>query len=210
MVCLPKTAWPPTLLYVNGPTVSIQPKLDDAKYRNIAADAEVTVSAGENAAALTDELLTVYRRFDFVKEFSTTEKTTITLKFSEPREVTGLMVFNSRYFENTFFKVNLVEIDFTDEAKDYSGTAYISDLAFDWDTYCPVGTAIRPGGSAIPVFNPIKVSEIRITLDPKTSRVFEEGQTDGELDRLVLADDEGYIIDGVEKLAVSEIVVLGK
>ena len=60
------------------------------------------------------------------------------------------------------------------------------------------------------MFNPIKVSEIRITLDPKTSRVFEEGQTDGELDRLVLADDEGYIIDGVEKLAVSEIVVLGK
>ena len=198
------------VLYVNGPTVSIQPKLDDAKYRNIAADAEVTVSSGENAAALTDELLTVYRRFDFVKEFSTTEKTTITLKFSEPREVTGLMVFNSRYFENTFFKVNLVEIDFTDETKDYSGTAYISDLAFDWDTYCPVGTAIRPGGSAIAVFNPIKVSEIRITLDPKTSRVFEEGQTDGDLDRLVLADDEGYIIDGVETLAVSEIVVLGK
>ena len=44
----------------------------------------------------------------------------------------------------------------------------------------------------------------------QTSRVFEEGQTTGELDRLVLADDEGYVIDGVETLSIAEIVVLGK
>lgn len=199
------------VLYVNGPTTGIQPKLDDCLYKNIVSDAEVSVSAGENAEALTDGLLTIYRRFEYIREYRTQQAATITLKFSQPREVTGLMIYNSRYFENTFFKINLIEFDFTDEEKDYSGTAYITDLAFDWDTYCPVGTyAMRPGGSAIAVFNPILVSEIRISVDPKTSRVFEEGQTAGESDRLVLADDEGYVIDGVETLAISEIVVLGK
>lgn len=196
------------VLYVNGPTVTLQPKID-GEYADIAADAEVSVSAGENAAALTDGLFSVYSRFSYIKEYTTTEKTTITLRFAEPREVTGIMICNSRYFENAFFNIARIEFDFTDG--DFTGTGCIDDLAFDWDTYCPVGTqAMRPGGSAIAVFNPIMVSEIRITVDPKTSRMFEEGQTAGELDRLVLADDEGYVIDGVETLAIGEIVVLGK
>ena len=196
------------VLYVNGPTVTLQPKID-GEYANIAADAQVSVSAGENTAALTDGLFSVYSRFTYIKEYTTAEKTTITLKFAEPREVTGLMICNSRYFENAFFNIARVEFDFTDG--DFTGTGYIDNLAFDWDTYCPVGTqAMRPGGSAVAVFNPIKVSEIRITVDPATSRMFEEGQTAGELDRLVLADDEGYVIEGVETLAIGEIVVLGK
>lgn len=199
------------VLYVNGPTVGLQPKLDDTEYKNIASEAEVSVSAGENTGALTDGLFTVYRFIDYVKEYQTQERAVITLKFAEPREVTGIMFYNSRYFENTFFNIARIEFDFTDTEQNYSGTAYIENLAFDWDRYCPPGTeSMRSGGSAVAAFSPLMVSEIRITVDPKTSRVFEEGQTTGELDRLVLADDEGYVIDGVETLSIAEIVVLGK
>ena len=199
------------VLYVNGPTVGLQPKLDDTEYKNIAGEAEVSVSAGENTGALTDGLFTVYRFIDYVKEYQTQERAVITLKFAEPREVTGIMFYNSRYFENTFFNIARIEFDFTDTEQNYSGTAYIENLAFDWDRYCPPGTeSMRSGGSAVAAFSPLMVSEIRITVDPKTSRVFEEGQTTGELDRLVLADDEGYVIDGVETLSIAEIVVLGK
>ena len=187
------------MLYVNGPTVGLQPKLDDTEYKNIAGEAEVSVSAGENTGALTDGLFTVYRFIDYVKEYQTQERAVITLKFAEPREVTGIMFYNSRYFENTFFNIARIEFDFTDTEQNYSGTAYIENLAFDWDRYCPPGTeSMRSGGSAVAAFSPLMVSEIRITVDPKTSRVFEEGQTTGELDRLVLADDEGYVIDGYE------------
>ena len=59
--------------------------------------------------------------------------------------------------------------------------------------------AMRPGGSAVAVFNPLLVKEIRITVALPKNRP----------DDIAIIDEEtGYIIDQ-KSVAISEIVVLG-
>lgn len=198
------------MLYANGPTWSLQP-LPEAvsEYKNIASEAKV--SAGRDVtelSALTDGLLSLYSYIDYVKETQVRGKSTITFKFDDYREVKGLMIYNSKNFENTFYNVESVELDFYDKEQDVTGTAYIDDLAFDWEFYKGVGHMMRPGGSSVAVFSPLMVKEIRFTFNTKTSRVYTD--EDGEENyTLCVRDDDGNVINP-EWIGISEIVVLGK
>lgn len=199
------------VLYVSGPTWSLLPKPGDfGTYKNIAKDATVTASAGRNVEALTDNMLTIYSYITYVKEFESDGKATITLSFPDYREITGLMVFNSKEFAHTFMHVSRVELDFKDDDKGVSGTAYIDNLAFNWDFYKAPGLQqMRPGGSAVALFKPMQVKSIRITVDPSVSRIItdEDGFEDTSL---ALVDPVTADILPQTTVAVSEIVVLGK
>ncbi len=188
------------VLYVNGPTWSLQPRVEEyAEYKNIAGDADVS-APGENVDALTDKLLSLYSYIDYVKEYTADRTTTITLTFDDYREVTGIMIYNSKYFDRAFVDIARIEVDCRTEDGAYEGMAYIDDLAFDWDFYRnEYADAMRPGGSAVAIFDPLLVKEIRITVELPETRP----------DNIQLTDEEGWPIKQTQ-VAVSEIVVLGK
>ena len=154
----------------NGPTYAPMPKLGpDARYRNVAEEAQITVNRGENKNALNDGLLNIMTHHDQISEFSATAgKTTITLDFGDYRTIRALMVFNARDIENWFDKIDRVEFDFTAEkdGQRIESTAYIKDLVFNKELYCYEAMEIaRPGGSVCVEFNEISVKTIRITID---------------------------------------------
>ena len=171
----------------NGPTWSLQPKPEAvATYRNIAPEAEIVATAGQHVDALNDGILSIYKGVDFVKEFESEKTVSITVSFDDYREVTGLMIYNSKDYEKTFVSVDRVEFDFKDDVSPEGGMTYIDNLEFDWKSYKNATIDdMRPGGSAVAVFEPMQVKEIRIRFD--------------------LPEQDSKKIIGV-----SEIVVLGK
>lgn len=189
------------VMVANGPTWSLQPQIEAfAEYTNIASDAKVSATQGDNVEALTDGLLSMYKGIEFVKEFESSKTTTITLDFGEYREITGLMIYNSKWFEKAFVEVDRIEFDFRNDELPDGATAYIEDLEFDWTSYKNAITDdMRPGGSAVAVFEPLEVKEIRITFELPIERP----------ELLQLLDDEGYVVSQ-EMVNVSEIAVLGK
>ncbi len=188
------------ILYCNGPTWSLQPRIaKHSGYSNLAKEAQVKVSGGSNAEALTDGLLSIISGNDFVKEFETDKTATITLTFDDYREISAVMVYNSKVFEKSFIDIAKIEFDCKDGVGGV-GTVVIEKLAFDWDFYkMATVNLMRPGGSAVAVFNPLMCKEIRITIE-----VPEERPED-----LAIMDEDGYFIKQAA-VAVSEIVVLGK
>lgn len=189
------------VMVANGPTWSLQPQLEIAsEFRNIAAEAVVKANRGSNLEALTDGVLSMYKDIDFVPEFESNKKTTITLTFADYRQVTGLMVYNSKWFEKAFMYIDRVEFDFRNADVPGGATAYIENLQFDWESYVKNSRDdMRPGGSAVALFAPMEVKEIRITFKLPADRN----------DELQILDEEGYIVQQ-QTVAVSEIVVLGK
>lgn len=189
------------ILYVNGPTTSLQPRFEEISgYKNIASDAEVTVSRGDNKEALTDGLLSIYSQIDFVKEYETEKTSTITLDFGEYREISGLMIYNSKVFEKAFPEISHIEFDFIADGMKEEQTAYIDDLQFDWNNNKNQNAdQMRAGGSAIAMFAPMKVKTIRIELKLPTERP----------ENIEILDEEGYVIEQ-KSIAISEIKVLGK
>ena len=173
------------VMVANGPTWSLQPKVEAyAEYKNIADEATVSVTNGANKAALTDGVLSMYKNVNFVKEFETSEEVTITLDFGTYREITALMVYNSKLYGNAFQSVKRVEFEYESVAYADGATTYIDGLPFDWESYKQATeNAMRPGGSAVAVFEPLKVKRIHITLE---------------------------VPSGQSKIAVSEIAILGK
>lgn len=199
------------VLYANGPTWSLQPRPEAfSEYGNIADEATVSADGSlTNAEALTDGLLSLYSYIDYVKEAEVRGETTIKITFPDYREITGLMIYNSKNFNNTFYLINRIEFDFRDETAGITDTAYIENLGFDWEFYkSSGGQFMRPGGSSVAIFNPMTVKEIRITINTETSRYYidENGQ---ESDLLCIRDDEGYVTSP-EWIGLSEIAVLGK
>lgn len=154
----------------NGPTYAPMPKLGpDARYKNVAEEAQITVNRGENKNALNDGLLNIMTHHDQIAEFNADAgKTTITLDFEDYRTIRALMVFNARDIENWFEKIDRIEFDFAAEkdGQRIESTAYIANLAFNQELYRNDAMEIaRPGGSVCVEFNEISVKTIRITID---------------------------------------------
>lgn len=173
------------VMVVNGPTWSLQPKVEKyAEYTNIAPEATISADGGSNLSALTDGVLSIYKNVSFVKEFTCSKTVTINLAFSDYREITALQIYNSKTKASSFQTVSRIELEYQSDVYPDGATAYIDDLQFDWNSYQNAITGeMRPGGSAVAVFQPMKVKTIRIVLEVPA------GQTD---------------------VAVSEIAVLGK
>lgn len=173
------------ILQTNGPTYSLQalPAVYSG-YKNIAAQATVEATngaEGTKTAYLTDGLVKTRGDTEAVQEYvAGKEKTTITLSFSDYVTARAIMIYNSYNYDNAFYRIDRVEFTFKDGED--TGTAYIDNLAFDWDRLAK-GKIMNPGGAAIAEFDDLMTNKITITLTCPT---------------------------GAENVAVSEIVVLGK
>ena len=166
-----------TVLHANGPSSSLQPKFygnNSTKYDIISGDATVTVDAKKDGvdvsgdAGILNDGVVSYLSSELephIKEFEfTSDKSVITLTFDSYRDITAIMVYNSRDYNKTFSNVKLIEMDFIKDGVE--GTAFIKDLAFDWNMNVQkCGYKMRAGGSAVAVFNELKVKQVRITIE---------------------------------------------
>lgn len=174
-----------------GPTKSLQ-YLPSAisGYKNIAGEAQVSVSGGSGEKYLVDGVFTTHPENED-NEFSAEGAVAITLKFSEPRTIKAIMVYNSLNYDCAFSKIDAIFIKvsetpawFNGEKADY---AVLKNVPFDSAYYNAADGVMRAGGSSTAVFNEITTTEITITISEK------------------LSDDP----EGGNRINVSDIVVLG-
>lgn len=175
------------VMHTNGPTWSVQPLPESLSgYKNIAPAASVTAdntAEASDVALLTDELIK-YQEFDLAEEYTANAGTSsIKLEWEDFKTVRGLMVYNSYDYEDTFVYVDKAEFEYL-KADGSTGVAVIEKLAFDWNWHAELDLEfMRPGGAAIAEFNEMPVKSITLTVSSAA---------------------------GAPKLALGEIVVLGK
>lgn len=160
------------VMYANGPTCTVQPKLEAySDYRNIAQEA--TVSGTEDATYLTDGLLSLYKYgdptfMDYIKETEITETTTFTLDFAEARPIRAIMVYNSKN-EHTCFR-NIAKVEFVCEEDGKEVVRAIENISFSEEyfrtnDYDGSIYYVTPGAAAYAEFNELNVKSVKITVE---------------------------------------------
>ena len=183
------------VMYVNGPTSTVQPRIEGySDYKNIADEAGITVDKDtgvENISCLTDGLLSTDKYgnetfMQYIKETSITEKTTFTFDFDAARTVRAIMIYNSKIEYNCF--KNVSKIEFVCEENGEEVIRYIENVEFSLES-CKVNDYdgaiyyVKPGAAAYAEFEELNVKSIRITLD---------------------------VPEGQENVGISEVRILGK
>lgn len=151
-----------TIPHLNGPSTTLQ-LAPTSEYRNIAPQAKLNVSKGNNAEALTDGLIPMHGDLQpWIKEYEMNQKSaTITLTFDDYRTVAALMFFNSKNYETCFEKIDSIRMDcMINGEKAY---ADIFDLKFSEEYY--EGQRMKAGAAAIAAFADLQVKSITITLN---------------------------------------------
>ena len=178
------------VMYVNGPTCTVQPKIEAySEYVNIADEA--TVTGAEDVSHLTDGLLSMLKYgnatfLENVKETSITETTTFTFDFDTARTVRAVMVYNSKTEMNNFTEVSKIKLICEEDGEEV--VRYIEDLKFsseyyqenDFDQSIFYST---PGAATYAEFDELNVKSIEITVE---------------------------VPEGQESVGISEIRILGK
>ena len=165
------------VMYSNGPTCTVQPKIEAyAEYVNIADEA--TVSGSEDAAYLTDGLLSIYKYgnpdfMEYIKETTITETTTFTFDFAEARTVRAIMVYNSKLEETAF--AGIARVEFVCEENGAEVVRFIKNIEFTAENYQANdfdGSIyyITPGAAAYAEFNELNVKSVRITVEVPEGR----------------------------------------
>lgn len=178
------------VLYSNGPTCTVQPKIEAyADYVNIADEA--TVSGSEDAGYLTDGLLSIYKYanpdfMQYVQETTITETTTFTFDFADARSVRAVMVYNSKMETNAFN--NIARVELICEENGEETVRFIKDIRFgseNFQTNDYDGSIyyIISGAAAYAEFDELNVKSVRITVE---------------------------VPEGQENVGISEIRILGK
>ena len=178
------------VLYANGPTCTVQPKIEAfATYKNIAPEAKV--SGSDDAAFLTDGLLSIYKYanetfMENVKETVIIEKTTFTFDFEEARDVRAVMVYNAKMESNCFREISRIELVCEEEGKEV--VRFIKNLPFSPEYYKANdldGSVyyITSGAATYAEFNELNVKSIKITVE---------------------------VPEGQESVGISEVRILGK
>jgi hypothetical protein len=139
----------------------------------------VTVT-GENASGekyLTDGIFTT-KEANSYREFTFDGSGKVELVFSEPKNVTAVMVYNSFYFDNAFMQVDEIVLHTTKKpegfAGKFDGTVSVKNLRFNPFYYYLAQeedeeSFMRPGGSALYQFKEMPVTKITITVSKKLS-----------------------------------------
>lgn len=178
------------VMYSNGPTCTVQPKIEAyAEYVNIADEA--TVSGSEDAAFLTDGLLSVYKYADpeflqYVQETMITETTTFTFNFAQARPIRAIMVYNSKMEYTAFTGVGRVEFVCEEDGKEvvrFIRNIQLDSASFQANDYDGAIYYITPASAAYAEFNELNVKSVRITVE---------------------------VPEGQEAVGISEIRILGK
>jgi hypothetical protein len=146
----------------NGPSTKLQalPSVYTG-YRNIAGEAKFTAKDGTGLEYLNDgHVVTMFGWQD--REFNCGESTEITITFSQPKTVRGLLIYNSYFKENAFAEISKIQFTLSktpDWRKGGNETeCYIQNLGFDSADY-------QTGSASIATFNEIQVTQITITVD---------------------------------------------
>ena len=180
-------------ILTGGPTNSLQAKPSRYTGRvNVAPKATVTAT---NAVAGTEKYLNdevvVFRSYFADKEFCANGKTTVTLSFSKPTEVSAILIYNSFGYNYAFDSIDSILFYLAKKPAwftvgNYASVAGIFDLPFSRDYFNVAERYMDQGGAAVASFNDIKVNKIEITVSKK------------------LSDLNG------SEIRISDIVVLGK
>ena len=160
------------VMYMNGTTVSVQPKIEAfAEYVNIADEA--TVSGSENAHYLTDGLLSMFKYLNedfgqYVQETFIDKTTTFTFDFAEARKVRAVMVYNSKSEITAFRRVARVEFVCEENGKEV--IRFIKDIQFSAENfqeseYDGSMYYIVSGAAAYAEFDELNVKSVRITVE---------------------------------------------
>ncbi len=160
------------VMYTNGPTCTVQPKIEAfAEYTNIADQAKV--SGEGDITCLTDGLLSVYKYAnpDFIahiRETEITETTTFTFDFAEPRAVRAVMVYNSKMEDASFRNISKMEFVCQEDGKEV--IRYIKDVAFSPECYKANDLDgliyyVTMGAASYAEFDELQVKSVRITVE---------------------------------------------
>ena len=174
------------VLYANGPLGVPQPRIEKfAEYKNIADEAEVTLSdgalaEGSSLSALTDGLLSVLRSGlaagtsefadTYIKETQISETSTFTFDFAKGRSVRAVLVYTSKNTTDIFFKIPKMEFIGTD-AEGNEVTYYLEDVELNKDFYeylegRNVVTYVNVGAFAFAEFYELEnITSVRITVE---------------------------------------------
>lgn len=189
------------VLYGNGPTYSLQPLPECyTGYTNVAKTAEITATDCDESSLpfLTDGMFSV-QPFYWEEEFKADGTTTVTLKWDTPKEICAVMIYNSAQIEYAFSYIDLLQFEVSEKpdwwSGEFFGKAYIAGLKPN-DAYVSMDENtgayfMRQGGSAVAEFEPIKVTQLSITISRKYA-------------------DSDENIDDVKGLRISEIYVMGR
>ena len=175
----------------NGPSKGLQWVPEKyATNKNIAKEAIISTSSGENKNYLNDEILPVNT---IVRDnyFSISKNTKITYSFNKPTLVSSIMIYNSREYDTSFKKISSICFNNNGEK------SYIYDLMFP-EKYLERDEEGIPISSiacspAVAEFDSRYVTSITITVN------FSK-------DRLVKEDKYGY---ETNEIRIPEIVILG-
>ena len=153
----------------NGPSKYLQPKTSVASgYKNIAGEAKVsaTNAVGDTTKYLTDGYVVAKGMYaDWVLQAE--KETTITLTFDEPRDIRGVLVYNSYHMENAFSQIANIQFDLAETPSWYDGDAkscYIRNLGFPLEVVKDDLGYMYPGVASVATFDEIKVNKITITI----------------------------------------------
>jgi hypothetical protein len=182
----------------NGPTTSLQAKTSVASgYKNVALDATITATNGiDGSAKYLNDGMWVTRGVWADKEFRAENSTTITITFDSPKDVRGLLIYNSYSTNHAFKNISNVQFELAETPTWRKGgsetSCYIQNMPYninEWiidKTKDPEKQVLQPGSAAVATFNEMKVKKITITVN--NSDLYRAGT----------------------ELRISEIVVLGK
>ena len=178
------------VMYTNGPTCTVQPKLEAfSEYKNIALDA--MVSGSEDANYLNDDLLSLYKYADvtfmeYIKETMVEKTTTFTFDFEEARTVRAIMIYNSKNENSCFRNISKVEFVCVEDGKEV--IRCIENIKFSEEYYRANDLDgsiyyVVPGACAYAEFNELNVKEIKVTVE---------------------------VPEGQENVGISEVRIIGK
>lgn len=154
------------IMALNGPTKNLQPVPEFASgYRNIAPEAELTVSDGQDGSLLKDGAIAYYEWATWIKELESKKTVTVTLDFGTYRSVRSILVYNSSDFSKAFDEISQISLEYRDEETKTEGRGYLQEVGFDWEANS-FGEEMRPCGAAIAVLKKdYLVRSIEITLN---------------------------------------------
>ena len=148
------------VMYVNGPTTTVQPALEPfSTYGNIANEANVTFNgSASNINALTDGLLSINKYGNatfaqYIPETTITQKTTFQFNFSSLRAVQAVMIYNTK--DTNIDKIS--NISFVCESQGREVIYEINNLQWNDTTV--------PGSAAIAQFDELYVKSIKFTVE---------------------------------------------
>jgi len=161
------------LLYGNGPTKSLQPRIGDVSgYKNVAGKAKFDIENLDYGDAYINDGLFVSH--EYYKDWETTikkEGSVITINFDEPQTVGAVMVYNSYDYNYAFKKLDYMEFELAEMPEWYKGTAKVNRMRVSniecSDDFVGTQNNMRQGGSALASFDEIKVNSIKIKVSGK-------------------------------------------